>query len=133
MKKTILIITVIVLCLYCGCRMTYEITRKPTPTELAEPGVLAKVTGVEYPPLEFGEYRQVNGGNDWKTYFWLSADYCDTTRLDVLYASIDSTIAAGDTLWHKVDNRHYLYNSHWMDIDADDNGLFLQLEYGMFE
>lgn len=137
MKKTLLIIAVVVLCLYGGCRMTYEIVRKPTPAELAEPGVLAEVTGVEFPSLLFDECRLVEGGKTfsfpWKTYYWVSASYRDTTHLDVFYASIDSAIAAGDTLWRKADERLYKYDSHWLDIVAGDNGLDLELEYGMFE
>ena len=133
MIKRVLIIAVIVLTLYGGCRLTYEIMRKPTPEELVEQGVLAKVTSVEFPALKLFESRRVEGGSSWKTYYWVYVGYCDTMHLNVFYASIDSAIAVGDTSWRKLNERMYKYDSQWLDIVAGDNGVDLDLEYGMFE
>ena len=131
-KKTITIIC-IVLTLFGACTLA----RKPSPEDFVNPKITEDITGVVFPALEVDEILSVEGPESFdfpgKTYNWVRVDYCDTTRLDTFFASIDSAIANGDTRWQKSEDGKYQFDSDWADISVDDKGVFLDLEYRLWE
>lgn len=136
MKKTIRNISIIagvVLVVAGAC----ELARKPSPEDFVNPKITEDITGVAFPALEVDEILTVEGPETFdfpgKTYNWVRVDYCDTTHLDTFFASIDSIIANGDTRWQKSEDGKYLFNSDWADISVDDKGVFLDLEYRLWE
>ena len=136
MKKpiqTISIIAVVVLALAGACTLA----RKPSPEDFVNPKITEDITGVVFPTLEVDEILSVEGPESFdfpgKTYYWVRVDYCDTTRLDTFFASIDSVIANGDTRWQKSADGKYQFDSDWADISVDEKGIFLDLEYRLWE
>ncbi len=131
--RTISIIVVVVLVLAGAC----ELVRKPSPEDFVNPKITENITGVVFPALEVDEILSVEGPESFdfpgKTYNWVRVDYCDTTRLDTFFASIDSAIANGDTRWQKSDDGKYQFDSDWADISVDEKGIFLNLEYRLWE
>ena len=132
MKKIIIIIC-IVLALSGAC----ELARKPSPKDFVNPKITEDITGVVFPALEVDEILSVEGPESFdfpgKTHYWVRVDYCDTTRLDTFFASIDSAIANGDARWQKSADGKYQFDSDWADISVDDKGVFLNLEYRLWE
>ena len=136
MKKpiqTISIIAVVVLALAGACTLA----RKPSPEDFVNPKITEDITGVVFPTLEVDEILSVEGPESFdfpgKTYYWVRVDYCDTARLDTFFASIDSVIANGDTRWQKSADGKYQFDSDWADISVDEKGIFLDLEYRLWE
>lgn len=136
MKKpiqTISIIAVVVLALAGAC----ELARKPSPEDFVNPKITEDITGVVFPALEVDEILSVEGPESFdfpgKTYYWVRIGYRDRTRLQGFFASIDSAIANGDTRWQKSADGKYQFDSDWADISVDDKGVFLDLEYRLWE
>ena len=136
MKKpiqTISIIAAVVLVLAGAC----ELARKPSPEDFVNPKITEDITGVVFPALEVDEILSVEGPESFdfpgKTYYWVRIGYRDRTRLQDFFASIDSVIANGDTRWQKSADGKYQFDSDWADISVDDKGVFLDLEYRLWE
>lgn len=136
MKKpiqTISIIAMVVLVLVGAC----ELARKPSPEDFVNPKITEDITGVVFPALEVDEILSVEGPESFdfpgKTYYWVRIGYRDRTRLQDFFASIDSAIANGDTRWQKSADGKYQFDSDWADISVDDKGVFLDLEYRLWE
>ena len=131
--RTISIIALVVLVVAGAC----EWARKPSPEDFVNPKITEDITGVVFPALEVDEILSVEGPESFdfpgKTYNWVRVDYCDTTRLDTFFASIDSAIANGDTRWQKSEDGKYQFDSDWADISVDEKGIFLNLEYRLWE
>lgn len=131
--RTISIIAGVVLVLVGACALA----KKPSPEDFVTPKITEDITGVVFPALEVDEILSVEGPESFdfpgKTYYWVRVDYCDTTRLDTFFASIDSVIANGDTRWQKSEDGKYQFDSDWAKISVDDKGVFLDLEYRLWE
>ena len=131
--KNFSIIAVVVLTFAGACALV----KKSSPEDFVNPKITEDITGVVFPALEIDEILNVEGPESFdfpgKTYNWVRVDYCDTTRLDTFFASIDSAIANGDTRWQKCEGGKYQFDSDWADISVDDKGVFLDLEYRLWE
>lgn len=131
--RTISIIGAVVLALAGACALV----KKPSPEDFVNPKITEDITGVVFPALEIDEILKVEGPETFdfpgKTYYWVRVDYCDTTRLDMFFASIDSAIANGDTRWQKCEGGKYQFDSDWADISVSDKGIFLDLVYCLWQ
>ena len=131
--KNFSIIAVVVLVVAGAC----ELARKPSPEDFVNPKITEDITGVVFPALEVDEILSVEGPESFdfpgKTYYWVRIGYRDRTRLQDFFASIDSVIANGDTRWQKSADGKYQFDSDWADISVDDKGVFLDLEYRLWE
>ena len=131
--RTISIITGVVLALAGACALA----KKPSPEDFVNPKITEDITGVVFPALEVDEILSVEGPESFdfpgKTYYWVRVDYRDRTCLQDFFASIDSAIANGDTRWQKSTDGKYQFDSDWADISVDDKGVFLDLEYRLWE
>lgn len=135
MKKNIRTISIIaaVLVLVGAC----VLAKKPSPEDFVNPKITKDITGVTFPALEIVEILTVEGAETFdfpgKTYYWVIMHYCDTTRLQDFFASIDRAIAKGDTRWQKCEDGKYQFDSDWADIFIDNKSVFLDLEYRLWE
>ncbi|MBE6307096.1 MAG: hypothetical protein E7084_05515 [Bacteroidales bacterium] len=131
--RTISIIAGVVLTFAGACALV----KKPSPEDFVNPKITEDITGVVFPVLEIDEILKVEGPESFdfpgKTYYWVRVDYCDTTRLDTFFASIDSVIANGDTRWRKSADGKYQFDSDWADISVGDKGIFLDLVYRLWQ
>lgn len=131
--RTISIIAGVVLTFAGACALV----KKPSPEDFVSPKITEDITGVVFPALEIDEILKVEGPETFdfpgKAYYWVNANYSDTSQLDIFFASIDSAIAKGDTRWQKCEGGKYQFDSDWADISVGDKGIFLDLVYRLWQ
>lgn len=129
MKKFILFIG-IALVLFVGCRLI----KRPSPEEIIKRETITGLTQVKFPPLREVECLSVEGGNAWKCYDWIYAEYGDPTLLDSFFVNIDSAIASGDLRWHRNDSLDYTFSiDEYVDIHVGRKGIFIDMERYLWE